>query len=98
MSEKPPVPIKYTKLDVAVYANELIVQVDQDALYLHFCQLQPPLNVPGLPREESVSSVPLTSVAIPRSRAQAFIEVMQSQLEEIQELLTNKAKAEEVTK
>ncbi|MFO1023138.1 MAG: hypothetical protein U0903_20970 [Planctomycetales bacterium] len=95
MAEKPAIPIKYSKLDVAQYTNELIVQVDADALYLHFCQTQPPLRIPESQGDEVVHSVPLASVAIPRNRAQAFIDVMQSQLDEIKSVLAARQTAKE---
>jgi hypothetical protein len=73
----------------AVYANNVVVQRDDDIIHLAFFQINPPLVLAESDQEreslwENVNSVnasPVVRVVIPQSKVRRLIEVLSEQLE-----------------
>lgn len=77
--------IEQARLNVAQFANHVVVQTDPEGVcYIHFCQLQPPLVV-GQPLSNAsgitVKAEPVASIVMTQDKMATLVRVMQEQLE-----------------
>lgn len=80
--------IKYDKAPPSQYVNQLLVQCDEQCMYLHFYQTRPPVILPGDTAIEptTVDSQAVSSVAISVEQAPKFLAAIQAQLEQLERI------------
>lgn len=80
--------IKYDKAPPSQYVNQLLVQCDEQCMYLHFYQTRPPVFLPGdtAPEPTTVDSQAVSSIAISVEQAPKFLAAIQAQLDQIERI------------
>lgn len=81
------VPINFLPFTTSLFANNLIVQRDENTVYLSFYQITPPMILGDSENDRrqlfdellKVDAHPVARIAIPLERLGPFLEVLQSQ-------------------
>ncbi len=77
--------IQHRFLPTSHYSNHLVVQADEECVYLHFFQMRPPVIIAGGEVPSTVSAEPVICIAVDITKMVNFVETMQTQIKRMKE-------------